>query len=100
MIGIMEPRPGQHHHEDPRRDGLVCEDVLYRWTTPKVHLRHVARIEVKHGGDVGMSAFELLEKTPDGRIRARIAAGVHQRLVDDRTSDTLTPPGRDLVLVG
>ena len=100
MIGIMEPRPCQHHHEDPRRDGLVCKDVPYRWTTTKVHLRHVARIEVQYGGDVGMSAFELLQKTPDGGIRAGIAARVHQRMVDDRTPDTLTPPGRDLVLVG
>ena len=99
-LGILVARPGQHHHEDPRLDGLVCEDVLYRGTSPKVHLRHVARIEVQHGRDVGMSVFELLEKTPDGSMRAGIAAGVHQGLVDDCTPDTLTPPDRHLVLVG
>lgn len=79
---------------------LVGEDVLYRGTTPEVHLRHVARIEFQHGGDVGMRVFELLEKTTDGRIRAGIAIGIHQRLVDGGTPYTLTPPGCDLVLVG
>ena len=100
MIGKTLARLCQHHLEDPRRVGLVCEDVLYRGTPPKVHLRHVARIEVQYCGDLGMIAFELLQKTPAGGIRAGIAEGVHQRLVDDGTPDTLTPPGRQLVLVG
>ena len=78
----------------------MCEDVLCCWTTPNVQPRHVARIKVKHGGDIGMSVFELLEKTPDRRIRAGIAAGAHQRPVDRRATETLTASGRDLALAG
>ena len=54
----------QHRHEDPRRNGLFCEDVFDRGTPPKVHLpalsadrRHLARTERQHGGDVWMSVF-------------------------------------------
>ena len=96
----MEPRPFQHYHKVRRRGELACEDVLYRGTTPEVHLRHVVQVEVQHGGDVGMSVFELVEKTSDGRVRADIAAGVHQRLVDHRATDTLTPPRRELAFAG
>ena len=42
-LGILVARPGQHHHEDPRRNGLFREDVLDRGNPPEVRLRHVAR---------------------------------------------------------
>lgn len=98
-LGNLAVRPGQHRHMDPRHVGLFCDDILYREITPRVHRGHVARIDVQHRGGFGMSAIELMEKTTDGRIRAGVAVGVLQQLVDDCTPDTVTPPERDFVLV-
>ena len=63
-------RPRQHHYQDPRRPGLVCEDALLGRTTTNFLLRYVVRIEVQHGGDIGMSIFELLENRV-GRVLIR-----------------------------